>query len=324
MRPTSGIQRLIGFFSGKQRISPSDGRAILASYEEPTYDLNVIQSLIDELSIFYPVHYTPFIYRQTPTLEIKPGQETDKYIIKLNGEGGLFRSSLDSYVVEAINLKVNIIAYQYRCSTAHALMTNKNKNYLIDLVEEATGQVQRLLDSGVPAEKILVDGHSIGGVIVVYVGEHFHSQGIKINIWCDRTISSLNYLGHLYEEGVVGRHLRDSKSYKMYMDIVPAYSAIAHDSKAYRTISNYTGDGVVPKNVSLHQGVKHTKEEGYDPIRKKQDKNRSTGCKMTCPVDGHYESQYRLFLKKEVKLADSQSTVNGFTAYSWYVKSLMR
>lgn len=126
MKPISGIQKIIGFFSGKQRISPSDGRAILASYDEPTYDLNVIQRLIDELHLFYPVHYTLFIYRQTPTLEIRPEQQTDKYIIKLNGEGGLFRSNLDSYVLEAINLKVNIIAYQYRCSTAHALMTKNS------------------------------------------------------------------------------------------------------------------------------------------------------------------------------------------------------
>jgi len=58
------------------------------------------------------------------------------------------------------------------------------------LVEEAIAQVQRLLDKGVPAGKITLYGHSLGGTIATAVAYHFHNlqKPQRIFIFNDRSL----------------------------------------------------------------------------------------------------------------------------------------
>lgn len=68
-----------------------------------------------------------------------------------------------------------------------------------DLVEAGIAQVQRLLDRGVPADKIALTGSSLGGSISSHVASFYYSKGIELNgLYVSNTFSSTTNVGLSY------------------------------------------------------------------------------------------------------------------------------
>lgn len=121
--------------------------------------------------------------RATPNTDITDAP----YIVFFNGNGTLYEQTLRAALDTAQDLECNIVSFNYRGvnrSTGHPQSPQ-------DLVTDGIAQVQRLIDMRVPAEAITLHGRSLGGAIASLTAKHFHDRGYHINIFNERSFSSL-------------------------------------------------------------------------------------------------------------------------------------
>ncbi|MFI4919555.1 MAG: protein SidB [Legionellales bacterium] len=113
--------------------------------------------------------------------------QDQKYIINFLGNAQAYQQILSTMQTDADTLQSNVIGFNFRGvgrSTGNATSTN-------DLLIDGIAQVQRLLDLGVTPQNITLKGYSIGAAVASLVAHHFHQQNQPINVFSDRSFSSL-------------------------------------------------------------------------------------------------------------------------------------
>ena len=116
----------------------------------------------------------------------RPPQEKE-YIIYFSGRWGCYEKAIEKIIYMANDLEANVVAFNYRSvgkSTGKAYSKN-------DLYTDGIAQVQRLLDQGINPELIVLRGYSLGGAVATKVAMYFHRQGIRINIFNERSFSNV-------------------------------------------------------------------------------------------------------------------------------------
>lgn len=134
------------------------------------------------------------------TIQIQPKDDMtspDKalYIVNFVGNAMTYHLNLDQMAIDAQVLNCTVIGFDYR-GVMNSTGCPQQSN---DLVTDGVAQIQRLLDAGANPENITLKGHSLGGGIATLVAKHFHDLGIKVNLFNDRSFSSLANLaiGHV-------------------------------------------------------------------------------------------------------------------------------
>lgn len=130
------------------------------------------------------------------TLEIQhPSQlhlekESEKsYVIHFNGNGSNpFDERMLNYLShEANTLQCNIVAFNYR----GVGKSTGNASSIDDLVTDGIAQVERLLARGANAEKIVLDGMSLGGGVATLVAKYFHDRGKPVKLFNEQSFSNI-------------------------------------------------------------------------------------------------------------------------------------
>lgn len=201
------------------------------------------------------------------------------YIINFPGNAMCYEQTLKAMNDDALALKCNVIGFNFR-GVNQSTGKPKSKD---DLVIDGIAQVQRLLDQGVSPENITLKGYSLGASIATLITHHFHQQGIKINLFNDRSFSSItNFLvGHIRTGGNETGHLESTGMKILGWIAKPfvklgllltqweinagnAYKAIPAEYKDYmvvRTRKNARNkdiydDSVIPHYASIHAALK--------------------------------------------------------------------
>lgn len=127
------------------------------------------------------------------TLEIQhPSQQHcdakyQTYIINFVGNGMCYEQIIPTMQKDADTLKTNVIGFNFRGVNGSTGRTRSKNNLVVDGI----AQVQRLLDQGVSSHNITLKAHSLGAGVASLVALHFHQLGQPINIFNDRSFSSL-------------------------------------------------------------------------------------------------------------------------------------
>lgn len=127
-----------------------------------------------------------------------------KYVISFNCNFKCYEQLIQELQVDAKELETNIIGFNYRGVSqsksnaypdiAEVNPTTDHARKFQDLVTDGIAQVQRLLDAGVSAENITLYGLSIGGAVAVFVAYYFYKLGSPINVFNDRSFSTMTNL----------------------------------------------------------------------------------------------------------------------------------
>ena len=137
-----------------------------------------------------------FRVRLSKTLEIPQEQEADLYVIGLHGNGAYSHHILGNTLSVATHLiktekapvsAIEIFCFDYRGSVA----SPGTHEGLDDLADQAVDQVFDLLSQGIPAEKIVLHGHSLGGLVGVIAANKLMKQGHIIHYFGDRPPNSV-------------------------------------------------------------------------------------------------------------------------------------
>jgi hypothetical protein len=199
------------------------------------------------------------------TIEVKSSHEgAHRYIVKFNGNGGLYQDLLTEYVRDAKRLEATIIGFNYR----GVGKSYPNPRAYQELVTDGIAEVRRLLDSGVPSTQIILDGHSLGGSVAVLVASYFHKRDLPMYVINDRSFSTLANAA----AGIVKRivplpesSLASTSHVALTLtgwqvDVANAYKAIPAEYKCYMVVDKDSadglGDGVISDRASMHQAVK--------------------------------------------------------------------
>jgi pimeloyl-ACP methyl ester carboxylesterase len=223
------------------------------------------------------------------TLEIRSKEEKtapvppheQKYIIQLLGNAQCCEQAINDAEEDAKALNCNVVLFNHR-GVSQSTSKPYSKN---DLVTDGIAQVQRLLDKGISAENITLKGFSLGGAIGTLVTKHFHDHGIKINVFNDRSFSSItNFLvGHVrkadwtrlsghqesFFKKILGWIVKPILMFalaltKWEIDAASAYKGIPDTHKEYMVVrspknerdAKVVDDGVVTHYASLHAALK--------------------------------------------------------------------
>lgn len=139
------------------------------------------------------------------TLEITPASQQPveakykKYIINFVGNVMGYEDIVANMQADAEELDSNVIGFNFRGVSRSSSRARSQK----DLLTDAIAQVQRLLDAGISPQNITLKGYSIGAGIASLAAHHFHQQGHPINLFNDRSFSSLTnvVVGQIRKEG---------------------------------------------------------------------------------------------------------------------------
>lgn len=180
------------------------------------------------------------------------------HIIQLVGSGMCYQQILDSMHLMATTLDSRVIGFNYRgvCSSHGEPVS------LDDLLVDAITQVQRLLDNGIAAEKIMLYGHSLGGYISTFVVEYFQQQGVMINLFNDRSLSTK--LEHFKAHNKDSKTLTKLERYGWTRDAAAAFARLKKSTKDYIVVrtpksarnESTVDDKTIPHSASLHVGLK--------------------------------------------------------------------
>lgn len=175
------------------------------------------------------------------------------WVIWFQGNGGFYDNpDFLTQMINNISLQ-NSVAFNYRGvgkSTGTAQYAN-------DLCTDGIAQVQRLLDQGIPANQIILYGHSLGGAVATRVAQYFHGKGLKVKLFNDRSFSNLTHVmvGHIRGEasdtifGKIFGFLRKVLGYMAHpiiktilvitqweIEAARSYDALPEADKAYVTV----------------------------------------------------------------------------------------
>jgi len=200
---TKDIERITNLFSKSLNEVIAASKEDLATITEFTGHMHEIPS--------FPLKYNnQFIVREfnigissgaiLKTCEIRHIDTEDvtdtPHIIYFAGNSSTVLRYENAIMVDALQMKAKVIGFHHSSfGQSGVLMSNgevchKPAASHHTLVEEAIAQVQRLLDKGVPAEKITLYGHSLGGTIATAVAYHFHNlqKPQRVFIFNDRSL----------------------------------------------------------------------------------------------------------------------------------------
>lgn len=125
------------------------------------------------------------------TIEFSPKHilppEKRQYLIHLTGNAMCCEEGLSEMREHAHELNCHVIGFNYR-GVGQSSSRPYSKD---DLITDTIAQVQRLLDQGVDPENITLKGFSLGGAIGTLAAKHFHDRGLKVNIFNDRSFSTI-------------------------------------------------------------------------------------------------------------------------------------
>lgn len=218
-----------------------------------------------------------------------------KYIINFVGNAMCYEHIIFSMKKEAIDYKVNVVGFNLR-GVGESSGKARSKD---DLVTDGIAQVQRLLDSGVSPQNIILKGHSLGAGIATLVTQHFHRLGKPINLFNSRSFSSITnfVVGHIRLE-------RDSSGYaighkdsigriilgwiiypfvkfgvslvKWEMEAGSAFKSIPEKYREYIVVrsrkdirDNQLDDAVIPHYASIHKALTAERRKKKAAIRQK-------------------------------------------------------
>lgn len=250
-----------------------------------TYPPLFTQSFIEELpSTLKGQRYTIITHdgAQLDKLQISPTTASNEYIINFVGSGMCYEQILEEMKKDAEELNCHVIGFNFR-NVSHSIGEALSSK---DLVTDGIAQVQHLLDQGVEPRHIILKGFSLGAAIATLVAKHFYSHDKHINLFNDRSFSTLtktitaqircNGTGHLETKKVTG-----TLAYPLVkgvlnftdweIDAASAYKDLPPESRTYTTVrspSSLRGmyeeevidDSVIPYRASLHEAVKKTAE----------------------------------------------------------------
>lgn len=255
------------------------------------------------------------------TIEIKQCKKDSLYIIKFNGNGTLYEDVLEYFLDDAYRLKANVIGFNYR-GVGNSIGSPKS---ITHLVTDGIAIVQRILDRGVLPKFIILDGLSLGGGIATLVAKHFHDQGSKVNLFNDRSFSSISSAATHMLKHMIFKEITPMKEFLMettsycsvrtvnwQINAARAYESIPAANKAYMFVTDEAkfagnmGDGVIPQKSSLHDALKNSKGRG--------DKFYMMTSKM---FPGHNAS------RKHLQSAMVEG-LNGENVFDSFVKSVVR
>lgn len=207
----------------------------------------------------------------TPHAEAKKEEHGKKYIIKFNGNGGLYQYRMQEFADEAEKLSVSVVGFNYRNVSGSTIEPKEFQ----DLVTDGIAEVQRLLDQGVASENILLDGHSLGGAVATKTAEHFHKTRKPLYLINDRSFATLPKAA----AGIISSEsIETSSAFSLAgvmapagwgCDAASAYEMIPPKYKLYLTVvpekEKSVGDGVISSKSSLHSTVAphEAKKTGY-------------------------------------------------------------
>lgn len=118
------------------------------------------------------------------------------HILYFGGNIATYEVYIDKMLDDAEKLKAKVIGFHHSFSgLSGQLMPDGTMQHVSItstsmLVQEGIAQVQRLIDEGIPAAKIVLYGHFFGGTTATLVAWHFNQQGIPIRLFSDRSFSS--------------------------------------------------------------------------------------------------------------------------------------
>lgn len=117
---------------------------------------------------------------------IADGRE-DPVIIFCHGWG----ASPDSQAPSAREAGCAVVSFNYRGYNNELTLWERLRHMpkcMNDLVDDAIDVVQSQLDEGKDPNKIMLSGHSMGGIVAIKAAAHFHRQGIPIKVGGFRTV----------------------------------------------------------------------------------------------------------------------------------------
>ena len=231
-----------------------------------------------------------------------------------------FQDHLVDYAREAKRLATTLVAFNYRGVGAS---TGQPAN-LQQLVTDGIAEVQRLLDEmRVQSTHIILDGISLGGAVATLVARHFHQKGLPINLWNDRSLSTLSkaatsmiapeipgLLGTMSKRAVEGSVSSVLTPSGWDANVAEAYRAIPAMYKGYMVVAKLSahsaGDGIIGHRASLHRAV----------IREEKQTGIKTGHKVLSRglFGGHNEPRRNLISKRD-------HSVNGQILFDNFVRS---
>lgn len=182
--------------------------------------------------------------------------EDRKYVINFNGNAEFAADKITSSVDEANKLGYVAIAFDYPGVMNDGAKAKNTKQ----LVEAGKAQVQQLLDQGVPASSIVLDGHSMGGAVATLVAAHFHDQKPPQQVFLinDRSFSKLSTITEIKMTESSGSTLLGKmagaaiKATGLEMNAKKAYNSIPDTHKMFVVAEK---DDMIPWQGSLAKSV---------------------------------------------------------------------
>jgi pimeloyl-ACP methyl ester carboxylesterase len=210
------------------------GREVLLAYQnegEGFTDPNTPQAWANQSTFFKVERQTGNVNLQwikvttsdaeLDTVELSPKEthvddDTKKsrpHIIRFSGNTMRYKWQMAESIQEVYAHHCHIVLFDYR---GVGLSRGKLQSQW-DLVRDGVAVVRRLLDQGIPPEKITLDGHSLGGVVATLVAKYLYDRGIHVKVFSDRSLSSTTHfvvalirgLGYRdgYHTSLIGRTL---------------------------------------------------------------------------------------------------------------------
>ena|GEM_PF-7042146 len=234
------------------------------------------------------------------TLELKQPHhipaETN-HIIYFTGNGSCYEDIINTMLADAKEFTCNAIGFNLRGVVNSTGSASSETHLLTDSI----AQVQRLLDKGIPPEKIILKGHSLGGVLATLTAAHFKKLGIEVKLFNDRSLSSVtNFVISFFfpeskhlnwiQKGIIwgikaivypfvslsGWELDAGSAYKTITDDNKDYILIRPNEEKRKEIKNYNYgssiDCVVRQYASIHYSEKpeRTKQKAQINARTKE------------------------------------------------------
>lgn len=240
------------------------------------------QQLIKNLEMKYHVEMKPYqikthddAYLSSIEINCPSEEKNHPYIIEFNGNGESYTREykLTNLANDASRLQATVIGFNYRgVEPSTSVPTSKTQ-----LVTDGIAQVQRLLDKKVEPNRIVLYGLSLGGGIATLVAKHFHDKGIRINLFNDRSFSSISStatrmifreLPEAAETAIESTSYSSLSASDWEINAAKAYKTIPSQYKGYMYVADAAelkgngGDGIIPHKSSLHEGVKDSKDQG--------------------------------------------------------------
>lgn len=125
--------------------------------------------------------------------EAKKDIAEQRYVINFNPNAGRYQDNFNQMTRGANNLFTHVVGFNYRNTAGSTWKPSDPTANVIqkDLVNDGIAQVQHLLDKGVKAKNITLNGHSLGGAVATLVAAHFHAKEEKVYLFNDRSFSNL-------------------------------------------------------------------------------------------------------------------------------------